>query len=195
MTKSRLLDELEKIYNSTTDRECATQILNLMTEIQISSRLDAPPVGLEKEGELVEQLLALLPPAEMNDWWCPNCKCEVVATFHEYCATCGTFIGDKQPNTGWVDTIAAAVTALTRSAQPWVAPKLTKGLLVSMAMRMNHGFGLLEDRAKEVLLSDAHKAWEEVVGDGFYSSEREAEYLAMWPDTFYANVVVFGEKE
>lgn len=60
-------------------------------------------------------------------------------------------------------------------------PKLTKGLLVSMAMRANHGFGLLGDREKEYYIGEARRAWEEISGAGFYRPEREAEYAAMWP--------------
>lgn len=61
------------------------------------------------------------------------------------------------------------------------------GLLVSIALRLDHGLfmpQLGEDeeghkRRIEVTLSDARRAWEECSGNGFYSPEREAGYVAM----------------
>lgn len=67
------------------------------------------------------------------------------------------------------------------------------GLLMSIALRLDHGLGcpgyydqpmfgqsgVSHARRLEVALSDARKAWEEVVGLGFYSPERAEHYEAM----------------
>jgi hypothetical protein len=74
-----------------------------------------------------------------------------------------------------------------------VAP--TPGLLMSMAIRHDHGLGVpgyydqpLMQRANhgvsharmvECALSDMRKIYEEVVGSGFFSSAKEADYAAM----------------
>jgi hypothetical protein len=54
-------------------------------------------------------LRGLLPPEGMEGWWCPSCKSEVDATYHEHCATCGTYIGDKQPSTDWIKKARATL--------------------------------------------------------------------------------------
>lgn len=84
---------------------------------------------------------------------------------------------------------AALTTAL---ADHVVVPREpTRGLLISMALRMDHAFGAPEqepipgmklghtDSYREVVLRDLAKAYEEVVGDGFYAPEREEYYRAM----------------
>lgn len=68
----------------------------------LQSRLDAVSGALRE----------ILPPEGMEGWWCPSCKSEVDATFHEHCATCGTFIGDKQPGTDWVTKARAALASI-----------------------------------------------------------------------------------
>ncbi|QHJ82140.1 MAG: hypothetical protein [Caudoviricetes sp.] len=50
-------------------------------------------------------------------------------------------------------------------------------LLVSMAMRINHGFGLMDRMAQNSLLTDMSKVWEEIVGRGYYSPENASRYL------------------
>ena len=60
------------------------------------------------------------------------------------------------------------------------------GLLVSIALRLDHGLflkqsliGETDDQHKrriEVALSDARKAWEECSGNGFYHQTHENEY-------------------
>lgn len=52
-------------------------------------------------------------------------------------------------------------------------------LLVSMALRMNHGFGLDDARSQEVQISDMRKVYEEVSGHGFYSEKVKGRYTAM----------------
>lgn len=51
-------------------------------------------------------------------------------------------------------------------------------LLVSMAMRVNHRFGLYDERPQQALLNDMRKAWEEVVGKGYYTLANRGIYLA-----------------
>jgi len=77
----------------------------------------------------------------------------------------------------------AALSATLPSEPPY-------GLLVSIALRLDHGLFLPlineseaeHKRRIEVALSNARKAWEECSGNGFYSPEREAGYAAM-PET------------
>lgn len=57
----------------------------------------------------------------------------------------------------------------------------SKGLMVSIAMRLHHDFGLLTDRRKELVLSDVRRMFDEISGNGFYRPEKESEYATMWP--------------
>lgn len=50
-------------------------------------------------------------------------------------------------------------------------------LLVSMAMRINHGFGLMDRMAQNSILNDMRKVWEEVVGRGYYEPAKASRYL------------------
>ena len=52
-------------------------------------------------------------------------------------------------------------------------------LLVSMALRVNHGFGLDDIRSQQVQLSDMRKVYEEVSGQGFYRRERAELYRGL----------------
>jgi len=55
--------------------------------------------------ELLEALKEALPPEDHSGWWCPTCKCAVPGkevTFEEYHESCGTYLGNRQPET-WVD--------------------------------------------------------------------------------------------
>lgn len=52
-------------------------------------------------------------------------------------------------------------------------------LLVSMAVRLDHGFGLRDEEWQAATLRDMRKVWEEVMGRGFYSPERKAFYSSM----------------
>lgn len=69
-------------------------------------------IGITDADE-IEALKVIVPPVGMDGWWCPSCKSEVDATYHEHCANCGTFIGDKQPSTEWAIKARAAL-ALTQ---------------------------------------------------------------------------------
>ena len=61
-----------------------------------------------------------------------------------------------------------------------IAPREpSDGLLVSMAMRNNHGFGLLSESAKASALIPMRQIHEEVVGIGFYRHDRDPKYKAM----------------
>lgn len=79
--------------------------------------------------------------------------------------------------------------ALRDSPPPYVQPRPSeppKGLLVSIALRLDHGlllpgFAETEEEHKrriECALSDARRAWEECTGNGFWSPERNAGYEA-----------------
>jgi hypothetical protein len=62
------------------------------------------------------------------------------------------------------------------------------GLLMSMALRLDHAigckgyydqFGLDHARRVEMAIDDMRKVYEEISGQGFYKPEREAEYAGM----------------
>ena len=66
-----------------------------------------------------------------------------------------------------------------------------KGLLVSMAMRMDHSFGLeqqemigfkvgLSKNEKIQLLKDMRRVYEEIIGTGFYKGNSEEKYASMF---------------
>jgi hypothetical protein len=76
---------------------------------------------------------------------------------------------------------AKAIIAALDAAGFVVVPKEpTKGLLTSMAIRHDHGFfaGYTDDE-REAVLRSMRQLHEEVVGTGFYSPEREDDYLAV----------------
>lgn len=50
------------------------------------------------------------------------------------------------------------------------------GVLVSMAVCLDHGFGLLPPEQQESTLHDMRKLYDEVVGKGYYSHERDGFY-------------------
>ena len=54
-------------------------------------------------------------------------------------------------------------------------------LLVSMAMRFRHDFGLLEDYQRAALIAQMRQVYEEVIGTGFYSDETTANYTQHLP--------------
>ena len=86
-----------------------------------------------------------------------------------------------------LDTFSAKLRELGLKIVPVEA---TEGLLISMALRMDHAFGMpdmgeFEYRKpnirawQDARLTELRKAHEEVVGTGFYSPEKEADYTAM----------------
>ncbi len=60
--------------------------------------------------------------------------------------------------------------------QPKAEPP--EALLISMAMRLNHGFGLLSGKAQRSMLADMRNLWDEMNGRGFYCAEREGFYVS-----------------
>lgn len=72
-------------------------------------------------------------------------------------------------------------------------PPATPGLLMSIALRLDHAIGMPgyydqeilggkpgdHARRLEMLLSDARRAYEEITGTGFYSPDKEAAYASM----------------
>jgi hypothetical protein len=55
----------------------------------------------------------------------------------------------------------------------------TDGLLVSMALRLNHGFVLDSEQSRKIQVSSMRQVYEEISGEGFYKVEREQDYKAM----------------
>lgn len=53
------------------------------------------------------------------------------------------------------------------------------GLLISMACRGRHDFGLLSRGMQESIMGSMRQVHEEVVGAGFYNPDKEAEYKSM----------------
>lgn len=54
-----------------------------------------------------------------------------------------------------------------------------QALLVSMAMLVYHGFGLLTPEQKQSQLREMRKLWDEVMGRGYYSPANRELYVAM----------------
>lgn len=53
--------------------------------------------------EAIKLLKAITPENVSNDWWCPNCRSYVDATYFYLCASCGTYIEDCQPSQEWIE--------------------------------------------------------------------------------------------
>ncbi|SSM86570.1 hypothetical protein [Stenotrophomonas maltophilia] len=69
--------------------------------------------------------------------------------------------------------IRALIAALTPPEEP------DQALLVSMAMLVYHGFGLLTPEQKQFQLREMRKLWDEVMGRGYYSPNNRERYVAM----------------
>lgn len=67
----------------------------------------------------------------------------------------------------------AAIAALTSPEEP------DQALLVSMAVCLDHGFGMATLERQESRLRDMRKLWDEVMGRGYYSPENRERYAAM----------------
>lgn len=52
-------------------------------------------------------------------------------------------------------------------------------LLISMAVCLNHGFGLLSPQAQASLLSGMRKVWDEMAGRGYFRPSNRERYLAL----------------
>ncbi|MDT3468942.1 hypothetical protein [Stenotrophomonas maltophilia] len=81
-----------------------------------------------------------------------------------------SFEEDSNPEWSWGVMVYAII------AEP-VMGQPDPALLVSMAMRINHGFGLMDRMAQNSLLNDMRKVWEEVVGRGYYEPAKSSRYL------------------
>ena len=108
----------------------------------------------------------------------------------EYDIEC--YAGDEPPDDGnkdWVPLYRRTQDAVnTGSVAPSEPPP---GLLMSMALRMDHGLGVpgyydqqmfgseapTHKQRLEAALITARQMWEEVTGHGFYRPEKEAEYV------------------
>jgi len=76
-----------------------------------------------------------------------------------------------------VVTTASALNAIIAALTPPEEPD--QALLVSMAMLVYHGFGLLTPEQKQCQLREMRKLWEEVMGRGYYSPDNRERYVAM----------------
>ncbi|MBO1748943.1 hypothetical protein [Stenotrophomonas indicatrix] len=73
----------------------------------------------------------------------------------------------------WKNLQYALALALTPPEEP------DQALLVSMAMLVYHGFGLLTPEQKQFQLREMRKLWDEVMGRGYYSPDNRERYAAM----------------
>jgi len=71
----------------------------------------------------------------------------------------------------------AAINAVAAALTPPEEPD--QALLVSMAMLVYHGFGLLTPEQKQSQLREMRKLWDEVMGRGYYSPANRERYVAM----------------
>jgi hypothetical protein len=53
------------------------------------------------------------------------------------------------------------------------------GLMASMALRLDHRFGMYPAERQLMILADVRSCWEEMVGEGFYTRDRESFYASM----------------
>lgn len=111
------------------------------------------------------------------------------------CPTCGARNGEHF-GTRCADPLHAEVRAvLCPSAEPAAEP--SPGLLISMAIRSDHGLGvpgyydgplfahtgITHQQRLESAMRSMRQLWEEATGRGFWSPENECEYLARLPPT------------
>lgn len=111
---------------------------------------------------------------------------ELHTCHHIACPNCGDFDLSKRDDAETHEELHAICAARwNKRAQPsgqvLVEQAPDPALLVSMAMRVDHGFGLLEERAREVALDDMRKVHEEVVGTGYYRADVRERYAPMVP--------------
>ena len=65
------------------------------------------------------------------------------------------------------------------ASQAQVPDEPDHALLISMATRLNHGFGLLPADRQHAMLRDMRKVWDEVMGRGYYSPQCRERYASM----------------
>lgn len=102
-----------------------------------------------------------------------------------------TYAGAVEELNALCDMALSALSAQEQWVQ--VPREPTRGLLMSIALRLDHGLGcpgyydqtLLggkpgdHQRRLDMALADARRAYDEIVGAGFWSQERNADYEAM----------------
>lgn len=60
--------------------------------------------------DLLAALEAICPKTMGDGWWCPECQDWInLATFHECCPHCGTYLTDVQPSEDWHKQALAAI--------------------------------------------------------------------------------------
>lgn len=109
----------------------------------------------------VEQRARELPPLPMHKGLLTLHNTGGVSQFYGYT--------EKQ----MTEYATAAIAALTPPDEP------DQALLVSMAMLVYHGFGLLTPEQKQFQLREMRKLWDEVMGRGYYSPDNRERYVAM----------------
>lgn len=77
-------------------------------------------------------------------------------------------------------TIQAALRAIIAALTPPNDPD--PALLISMAMCLDHGFGLKTFEQQQCALRSMRKLWDEVVGRGYYSDEGRHRYEPLLAD-------------
>ncbi|WP_414539954.1 hypothetical protein [Stenotrophomonas forensis] len=75
------------------------------------------------------------------------------------------------------DANSVAVKAIAAALTPPEEPD--HALLVSMAMCLDQGFGLLRPEQQKSQLREMRKLWDEVMGRGYYSPDNRERYVAM----------------
>lgn len=83
-------------------------------------------------------------------------------------------------------------TRMVQESDLFREPRPSLGLLMSIALRLDHSLGdpgnmifehgVSYERALRVALNDARRAWEEVTGNGFYNEDAEEHYCMMIPE-------------
>lgn len=93
----------------------------------------------------------------------------------------------------WMKAVWPVATELkrrmTEPSERTLPKEPSLGLLMSMAIRTDHGLGVpgcydqfeagSHRRRLDVALADMKKVYEEIIGQGFYKPERESEYAAL----------------
>lgn len=72
---------------------------------------------------------------------------------------------------------AEAASSAIQATHVYVPIEPDPALLISMATRLTHGFGLLSRETQDSMIHDMRKLHDEVVGNGFYNAHNRRRYL------------------
>ncbi|HAL2109950.1 TPA: hypothetical protein H5X26_005042 [Escherichia coli] len=169
-------------------------ITSLRAELSESYRIGAKPQGARKKALLAKPWPVVMPDQRF-DWYAAD-------DVDRHVRTLDVMINGEEgasPQAKLCDLVAQLQAKPVFGLDPakgyaLVPIKPSPGLLMSMAIRSDHGLGvpgyydtalmlkgghgITHARRVECALSDMRKLYEEVVGVGFYSVEKEAEYAA-----------------